>query len=114
MFLRSMNPLLNFSTELTYLGDLENPGQLPVQQVHGGTDDCVSRSIFIIHVYVFEVQESIFDIPVLNYQVQVTSEIQVRESLADIPTELSCLRDLENTKTSGSRGFRGHSSKVAL
>ena len=28
-------------TELPCLGDLENPGQLPVQQVLGGTGDCV-------------------------------------------------------------------------
>ena len=28
-------------TELPYLGDLENPGQLPVQEVLRGTDNCV-------------------------------------------------------------------------
>ena len=28
-------------TELSSLGDLENPGQLPVQEVFEGTDDCV-------------------------------------------------------------------------
>ena len=28
-------------TELTCSGDLENPGQLPVQEVLGGTGDCV-------------------------------------------------------------------------
>ena len=28
-------------TELQFLGDLENPGQLPVQEVLEGTDDCV-------------------------------------------------------------------------
>ena len=28
-------------TELSCLGDLENPGQLPVQEVLEGTDDCV-------------------------------------------------------------------------
>ena len=27
--------------ELLYLGDLENQGQLPVQEVLEGTDDCV-------------------------------------------------------------------------
>ena len=28
-------------TELLCLGDLENPGKLPVQEVLKGTDDCV-------------------------------------------------------------------------
>ena len=28
-------------TELPRFGDLKNPGQLPVQEVLGGTDDCV-------------------------------------------------------------------------
>ena len=31
----------DISTELPCLGDLGNPGKLPVQQVLGGTDDCV-------------------------------------------------------------------------
>ena len=41
MFSRSRNQLLDISTELPCLADLENPGQLPVQQVLGSTDDCV-------------------------------------------------------------------------
>ena len=33
--------IADISTELPCLGDLENPGRLPVQQVLGGTGDCV-------------------------------------------------------------------------
>ena len=33
--------IADISTKLPYLDDLENQGQLPVQQVLGGTDDCV-------------------------------------------------------------------------
>ena len=33
--------IADIPTELQYLGNLENPGQLPVQQVLEGTDDCV-------------------------------------------------------------------------
>ena len=33
--------IADISTELPYLGDLENLGQLAVQQVLGGTGDCV-------------------------------------------------------------------------
>ena len=38
---------------LTYLGDFENPGQLSIQEVLGGTDDCVLK-IFIIS-WIFEI-----------------------------------------------------------
>ena len=67
--------IADISTELPCLGNLENPGRLPVQDVLGGTGDCV-LSIFesFFAIYVFE----------------------VRESFADIPTELPCLGDLEN------------------
>ena len=33
--------IADIPTELPCLGDLENPGQLPVQEVLEGTDDCV-------------------------------------------------------------------------
>ena len=33
--------IADIPTELPNLGNLENPGQLPVQQVLEGTDDCV-------------------------------------------------------------------------
>ena len=41
MFSRVRNPFLIFSTELPCFGDLENLGQLPVQEVLEDTDDCV-------------------------------------------------------------------------
>ena len=62
-------------TELPCSGDLENPGQLPVQEVLEGTDvsDLINfRNFFSIHVF------------------------EVKKSIADIPTELPCLGDLEN------------------
>ena len=34
--------IADISTELPCLGDFENPGQLPVQKILGGTGDCVS------------------------------------------------------------------------
>ena len=33
--------IFDIITKLSCLGDLENPGQLPVQEVLEGTDDCV-------------------------------------------------------------------------
>ena len=33
--------IFDIITELPYLCDLQNPGQLPVQEVLKGTDDCV-------------------------------------------------------------------------
>ena len=33
--------IFDIITKLPCLGDLENPGQLPVQEVLEGTDDCV-------------------------------------------------------------------------
>ena len=33
--------IADISTELPYLGNLENPGKLPVQDVLGGTGECV-------------------------------------------------------------------------
>ena len=33
--------IADIPTELPCLGDLVNPGQLPVQEVFEGTDDCV-------------------------------------------------------------------------
>ena len=41
MFSRARNPFLDIITELPCLDDLENPDQLPVQEVLEGTDDCV-------------------------------------------------------------------------
>ena len=63
-------------TELPCLGDLENPGQLPVHGVLEGTDDCMCLIHFwnFFPIYVFE----------------------VRKFISDIPTELPCSDDLEN------------------
>ena len=36
-----MESIAGISIELPCLSDLENPGQLPVQQVLKGTDNCV-------------------------------------------------------------------------
>ena len=58
-------------TELPCSGDLENPGQLPVQQVLMILSYTFLK--FFHYNYVFE----------------------VKESIADIPSELPCLGDLE-------------------
>ena len=49
--------------ELLCSGDLENPSQLPVQQVLRGTDDFVMDFHNFFSIYVFDVKKSIFDIP---------------------------------------------------
>ena len=41
MFSRSRNPFLTFLLSYHVRVTLENPGQLPVQEVLGGTGDCV-------------------------------------------------------------------------
>ena len=66
--------IADIPTELPYSGDLENPGQLPVQEVLRGTDDFVMNFHNFFSIYVFE----------------------VKESIADIPTEQPCSGDLEN------------------
>ena len=38
---KSRESIFDIITELPCLSDLENPGQLPVQEVLKGTDDCV-------------------------------------------------------------------------
>ena len=68
--------IADISTELPCLGDLENPGRLPVQHVLGGTGDCVLSSFEISSLFIV---------------------FEVRESFADIPTELPCLGDFENS-----------------
>ena len=60
----------DISTELPCLGDLKNPGRLPVQQVLVIVS---CRFLKFYHYLCFE----------------------VRESFADIPTELPCLGDLK-------------------
>ena len=41
MFSKGEESIFDIITELPCLGDLENPDQLPVQEVLEGTDDCV-------------------------------------------------------------------------
>ena len=41
MFSRGGKSIFDIISELPCLGDLENPDQLPVQEVLEGTDDCV-------------------------------------------------------------------------
>ena len=45
--------IADISTELPCLGDLENPGTLPVQHVLGGTGDCVLSSFEISSLFMF-------------------------------------------------------------
>ena len=55
--------IANIPTELLCLVDLENLGQLPVQEVLEGTDDCVIYFWNFQIIHVLEVRESIADIP---------------------------------------------------
>ena len=64
-------------TELPCFGDLENPGQLPVQDVLEGIDDCVSWIFEISSLFMFSRVRNLFLIFLLSYHVSVTSKIQV-------------------------------------
>ena len=112
----------DISTELPCLGDLENCGQLPVQEVLEGTDDFVLWIFTISSVFMFSRSRNPLVTFLLSYHVWVTSKIQinfrfrrywwlclidfwnfftvyvleVKESIADIPTELPYSGDLEN------------------
>ena len=77
MFPRSRNPLLTFPTELPCSGDLENPGQLPVQEVFEGTDDSVLWIFEMSSVFMFPRSRNPLLTFLLSYHVQVTSKIQV-------------------------------------
>ena len=68
--------IADISTELPCLGDLKNLGQLP-------SDSRVTQRYRWLYLMDFH---NIFTIYVVN----------VKESIADIPIELSCLSDLEN------------------
>ena len=67
--------IADISIQLPCLGDLENPGRLPVQHVLEGTGDCACRFWHFSTIYVFK----------------------VRESFDGIPTELPCLGDVKNS-----------------
>ena len=64
-------------TELLCLGDLKNPGQLPVQEVLRGTDDFVLWIFIISSVFMFSRSRNPFLTFLLSYHVRVTSKIQV-------------------------------------
>ena len=66
----------DISTELPCSGDLENPGQLPVQGVLEGTDDWVLWIFKISPLFMFSRSGNSFLIFLLRYHVRVTSKIQ--------------------------------------
>ena len=69
--------IADISTELPCLGDLENPGRLPVQHVLGGTGDCVLSSFEISSLFMFLRSGNPLLTCLLSYHVQGTSKIQV-------------------------------------
>ena len=69
--------IFDIITELPCLGDLENPGQRPVQEVLESTDDCVVSIFEISSLFMFSRSGNSFLIFLLSYNVWVTSEIQV-------------------------------------
>ena len=113
-------------TELPCSGDLKNPGQPPVQEVLRGTDDCVLWIFTISSVFIFSMSRNPFLTFLLSHHVSGDLEnlsqlpvqevlrgtddfvlwifhnffsiyvFEVKESISDITTELSCLGDLEN------------------
>ena len=82
MFSRARESNGDKHTKLASTVDLENPDQLPVKEVFEGIPIIVSQ----IPLWFFLYSHSLFDIYVF----------EVKESIADIPTELPCLGDLEN------------------
>ena len=77
MFSRSGNSLLIFLSELPCLGDLENPGRLPVQDVVGGTGNCVLSIFEISSLFIFLRSMNSLLTFLLSYHIWVTSKIQV-------------------------------------
>ena len=67
--------IFDIDTELPCLDDLENPDQLPVQEVLEGTDDCVLWIFEIFQLFMFPRAGNPFLIFLLSYHVSVTSEI---------------------------------------
>ena len=59
----------NIPTELPCSGDLKNPGQLPVQEVLRGTDDCVLWMFTISSVFMFSRSRNPFLTFLLSYYV---------------------------------------------
>ena len=69
--------IADISTELPCLGDLENPGRLPVQHVLGGTGDCVLSNFEISSLFMFLRSGNPLLTFLLSYHVRATSKIQV-------------------------------------
>ena len=74
---KSEKSIFGIISELLCLSDLENPGQLPVQEVLEGTDDCVWCIFEISSLFMFSRVGNPFLIFLLSYHVPVTSKIQV-------------------------------------
>ena len=64
-------------TKLPCSGDLENPGQLPVLEVHYGTVDWVLWISVISTIITFSMSRILFLAVSQSYKVRVTSKIQV-------------------------------------
>ena len=64
-------------TELPYSGDLENPGQLLVHEIQGGTDDCVLWIFTISSLFMSSRARNLFLTFLLSYHVCLTLKIQV-------------------------------------
>ena len=75
MFSMSRNPFLTFLLSHHVSGDLENLGQLPVQEVLRGTDDFVLWIFIISSVFMFSRSRNPFLTFLLSYHVWVTSKI---------------------------------------
>ena len=77
MILWVRESVADISTELQSLGDLENPGRLPVQHVLGGTGDCVLWIFEISSLFMFLRSGNPLLTFLLSYHVRGTSKIQV-------------------------------------
>ena len=114
--------IADISTELPCLSYLENLGQLPVHGYLKGTDNCILWIFTISSLFTFSRSRNPLLTFLLSYDVRLTLIIEVnfrferywwfclmnfrnfhtirvfeiRESIADISTELPCLGDLEN------------------
>ena len=69
--------IADIPTELSCSGDLENPRQLPVQEVFEGTDVWVLQIFEIFSLFMFSRSGNPFMTFLLSYHVRVTSDTQV-------------------------------------
>ena len=68
--------IADISTELPCLGDLENPGRLPVQHVLGDTGDCFLSIFEISSLFMFLSSGNPLLKFLLSYRVRGTSKIK--------------------------------------